>query len=265
MTEPVKALIDAARGHAPADIVFRNATIFNPFTCTWDTGNLAIKDGMVLGTGDYHGRVEQDAAGKFFIPGLIDSHVHIESSLLTPREYARLVAQHGTATVIADPHEIANVAGADGIGFMLAERAGLPVDIRYMLPSCVPATPADVGGAKLPARDLAAFLHSEGILGLGEMMNFPGVLAGDAEVLAKIRLAAIRDGHAPFLGGKDLNAYVLAGLQSDHECTKREEAEEKLKKGDVYLHPRGLDRAEHRGTCPAHHPCYRLPLLLCNR
>ncbi len=237
MTEPVKALIDAARGHAPADIVFRNATIFNPFTCTWDTGNLAIKDGMVLGTGDYHGRVEQDAAGKFFIPGLIDSHVHIESSLLTPREYARLVAQHGTATVIADPHEIANVAGADGIGFMLAERAGLPVDIRYMLPSCVPATPADVGGAKLPARDLAAFLHSEGILGLGEMMNFPGVLAGDAEVLAKIRLAAIRDGHAPFLGGKDLNAYVLAGLQSDHECTKREEAEEKLKKG-MYIYIR---------------------------
>ncbi|MFA6225506.1 MAG: amidohydrolase family protein [Methanoregula sp.] len=139
-------LIDAARGNAPADAVFTNASIFNPYTCTWDKGTLAVKDGIVLGIGGYTGKKVYDLAGRYIVPGLIDAHVHIESSLLTPREYAKLVAQHGTATVIADPHEIANVAGAAGIEFMLSQRGGLPVDIRYMIPSCVPATPMDIGG-----------------------------------------------------------------------------------------------------------------------
>lgn len=232
-----KALIAAARGAVPADLVIRNATVFNPFTGSWETGNLAIKDGIVLGTGNYSGTVTLDLAGKYLVPGLIDAHVHIESSLLTPKEYARLVVRHGTSTVIADPHEIANVAGTRGIEFMLAEREGAAIDIRYMLPSCVPATPVDVGGATLDAKDLAGFSHRPGILGLGEMMNFPGVLAGDGEVLVKIAICPIRDGHAPFLAGNDLNAYILAGLQSDHECTTRGEAEEKLKKG-MYLYIR---------------------------
>lgn len=236
--KPEKAkLIPAARGMIPADLVLRNAKIFNPFTCSWDAGDLAIKDGIVLGTGDYSGSVEEDLEGKYIVPSLIDAHVHIESSLLTPKEYARLVARHGTSTVIADPHEIANVAGREGLEYMLAERKGAAIDIQYMLPSCVPATPLDVGGAELGCRDLSRFTGREGILGLGEMMNFPGVLAGDLEVLAKIDLCPIRDGHAPFLTGKDLNAYILAGLQSDHECTTRAEAEEKLKKG-MYLYIR---------------------------
>ena len=228
--------INAARGNAPADAIFKNVNIFNPFTCTWDKGALAVKDGIVLGIGNYSGIKEYDLSGKYIVAGLIDAHVHIESSLLTPREYARLVAQHGTATVIADPHEIANVAGVAGIDWMLSQRAGLPVDIRYMVPSCVPATPIDVGGAILDAMDLVRFKSRKGIIGLGEMMNFPGVLSADPAIGKKLEIFSIRDGHAPRLSGNDLNAYILAGLQSDHECTSRDEAEEKLKKGTyIYI------------------------------
>jgi adenine deaminase len=230
-------MIKAARGNAPADAVFKNAKIFNPFTCTWEQGTLAVKDGIVLGIGNYTGKTEYDLSGKFIVPGLIDAHVHIESSLLTPREYARLVAQHGTATVIADPHEIANVAGTAGIEFMLSQRAGLPVDIRYMLPSCVPATPMDIGGAVMDAPELARFKDHEGVLGLGEMMNFPGVLGADPAIGEKLEIFSLRDGHAPGVSGNDLNAYILAGLQSDHECTRLDEAEEKLKKG-MYIYIR---------------------------
>ncbi|MDO8873256.1 MAG: adenine deaminase [Methanoregula sp.] len=230
-------LINAARGNAPADAVFKNANIFNPFTCTWEKGTLAVKDGIVLGIGSYAGKKEYDLTGKYIIAGLIDAHVHIESSLLTPREYARLVAQHGTATVIADPHEIANVAGSAGIEFMLSQRAGLPIDIRYMIPSCVPATPIDIGGAILDASDLARFVGREGVIGLGEMMNYPGVLNADPAIGKKLEIFSIRDGHAPMLSGNDLNAYILSGLQSDHECSRRDEAEEKLKKG-MYLYIR---------------------------
>ena len=192
---------------------------------------LQLKDGIVLGIGDYDGKTVYDFSGQYIIPGLIDAHVHIESSLLTPREYARLVALHGTTTVVADPHEIANVAGAAGLEFMLAEREGAATDIRYLLPSCVPATPTEAGGAILDAADLRPFIGREGVLGLAEMMNVPGVLAGDPGIGEKLALSTIRDGHAPLLNGKDLNAYVLAGLQSDHECTTLAEAEEKLERG----------------------------------
>lgn len=224
-------MMEAARGNIPADRIFTSASIFNPFTCTWDTGTLAVKNGIVLGIGDYKGNEVCDCFGKYIVPGLIDSHVHIESSLLTPQEYARLVVRHGTTTVIADPHEIANVAGTKGIEYMLDARNDAAIDIRYMLPSCVPATPADVGGAVLDAADLQQFTGNPGVLGLGEMMNVPGVLAADPGIAGKLSLMSIRDGHAPGLAGKDLNAYLLAGLQSDHECTTRAEAEEKLKCG----------------------------------
>jgi len=231
MASSRKEALDAARGSIPADIVCRCAGIYNPFTCSWDTGSLAIKDGIVLGIGEYSGVQEYDFEDRFIVPGLINAHVHIESSLLTPREYSRLAALHGTTTAIADPHEIANVAGTRGIEFMLAEREGAAIDIRYLLPSCVPATPLDKGGAVLEARDLAPFIAKEGILGLGEMMNVPGVLAGDPGITAKLNLSPIRDGHAPALTGRDLNAYCLAGLQSDHECTTLHEAAGKLRAG----------------------------------
>ena len=229
--------LDAARGIVPADAVFSDAEIFNPFTCRWDRGNLAIKDGIVIGTGDYEGIIEKEMQGAYLVPGLIDAHVHIESSLLIPSQYALLVAQHGTAAVIADPHEIANVAGGPGIDFMLQDRNGLPVDIRYLVPSCVPATPADVGGAVLGIDECRRFADKTGILGLGEMMNVPGVLSGDPGVMGKISHFPIRDGHAPLLSGKDLNAYILAGLQSDHECTRLSEAEEKISRG-MYIYVR---------------------------
>ena len=231
-------LIPAARGIEPADIVYRNARVFNAFACDWERSDLAVKDGIVVGIGtEYQGEQERDLEGAYIVPGLIDAHVHIESSLLTPLEYARLVALHGTTTVIADPHEIANVSGAAGLEFMLSCRRGAPVDIRYMLPSCVPATPMDVGGATLGAADLGIFIGRDGIVGLGEMMNVPGVLAGDPDVMEKLALSPIRDGHAPLLSSADLNAYVLSGLLSDHECTTRAEAEEKLRRG-MYIYIR---------------------------
>ena len=224
-------MLDAARGLTPADAVFKNAVIFNPFTCGWEQGNLAVKNGLVLGIGTYTGKTEYDFSGSYIIPGLIDAHVHIESSLLVPREYARLVALHGTTTVMADPHEIANVSGIRGIDFMLAERQGAVIDILYLLPSCVPSTPLSKGGAVLDGPDLKKFLGREGILGLGEMMNVPGVLAADPGIGEKFQIFTLRDGHAPLLSGNDLNAYILAGLQSDHECTRLAEAEEKLRRG----------------------------------
>jgi len=197
--------------------------------------DFAVKDGRVVGFGDYRGRKDYDLTGTYVVPGLIDAHVHIESSLLAPSEYARLVLAHGTTTVIADPHEIANVCGASGIEYMLAEGARTSLDILVMLPSCVPATPLDVGGAVLAATDLAGFRGREGVIGLAEVMNVPGVLAGDEDLRAKMNLFEVVDGHAPFLSGKDLNAYIYAGTGSDHECTTLAEAREKLLRGMYIL------------------------------
>ena len=221
----------AARGLEPADAVFLGGKVFNPFACTWERTDFAVKDGYVIGLGNYEGIREYNLAGTCVVPGLIDAHVHIESSLLAPAEYARLVLMHGTTTVIADPHEIANVCGAPGIEYMLAEGAQTPLDILVMLPSCVPATPLDLGGARLDAADLARFRGREGVIGLAEVMNVPGVLAGDEDLRAKMDLFEVIDGHAPFLSGKDLNAYIYAGAESDHECTTLAEAREKLLRG----------------------------------
>jgi adenine deaminase len=226
----------AARGEIPADFVVNDAQLFNPFTCAWEETSFAVLNGIVVGTGvGYDGQRVLDAGGARVVPGLIDAHVHVESSLLTPAEYGRLVLRHGTTSVIADPHEIANVAGTDGLSYMLRERARTPLDILYMLPSCVPATPLDRGGAALSAGDLRPFLAEPGVIGLAEMMNVPGVLNGDEGVWEKLRLCGVIDGHAPLLGGRDLNAYILAGIRSDHECTGIEEAREKLGRGMVIM------------------------------
>jgi adenine deaminase len=225
----------ASLGEEPADLVVENCTLFNPFTCEWEEASFAIADGMVVGIGEYAGRSTIDFGEARVVPGFIDAHVHIESSLLTPSEYGRMVLPRGTTTVIADPHEIANVAGGAGIDYMLGERQGTPLDIFYMLPSCVPATPMDTGGAALSAEDLLPFLHRDGILGLGEMMNVPGVLGGAEEVWAKIGICDLIDGHAPLLCGNALNAYIYAGMSSDHECTGTAEAALKLRRGMAVL------------------------------
>ncbi|WP_292410922.1 MULTISPECIES: adenine deaminase [unclassified Methanoculleus] len=248
-------MLAAARGLEPADAVFSAGEVFNPFACVWERADFAVKDGYVVGLGEYEGKREYDLAGTYVVPGLIDAHVHIESSLLTPAEYARLVLAHGTTTVIADPHEIANVCGAPGIEYILAEGARTPLDILVMLPSCVPATPLDMGGAVLTAKDLARFRGREGVVGLAEVMNVPGVLAGDGDLRAKMDLFPVIDGHAPCLSGKDLNAYIAAGARSDHECTTLAEAREKLLRGMYVMIREGSTEKNLRDLLPLVNAC----------
>ncbi len=226
-------IIKVARGNKPADLVLKNGNIINVFNRTIEKNDVAIFDGCIAGIGKYSGKKEIDVSGKYISPGLFDSHVHIESSLVTIPEYAKTVVPLGTTSVIIDPHEIANVLGLDGIRYMLKTSKYNPLNVFVMLPSCVPATEFETSGAELRAFDLMPFLHDDWVQGLAEMMNFPGVINMDQEILDKLRLMQHKtiDGHAPGLTGKDLNAYIAAGISSDHECVTKEEAEEKLKNG----------------------------------
>ncbi|HEY9074215.1 MAG TPA: adenine deaminase [Desulfobaccales bacterium] len=220
-----------ARGEAPADLVLVGGQVTNVYTGRCQKIDVAIFDGIIAGLGDYDGpRLEVNG---YIIPGLIDGHLHLESSMLTPRELARALLPLGTTTVVADPHEIANVWGTAGLDFVLAGSAGLPLDFFFMLPSCVPASPLETAGARLEAADLAAYRRRSRVLGLAEVMNFPGVVGGDAGLLEKIALypRGPVDGHAPLLSGQALNAYRLAGIGSDHECSQLAEAREKLDLG----------------------------------
>lgn len=231
----LKSLIASAAGEVKADLVLKNAKILNVFTRELEEGDVAIKDGVIAGIGCYSGEEEIDLEGKIICPGLIDGHIHIESSMLSPSEFAKAVIPHGTTAVITDPHEIANVAGTDGISFMLESSKDLPMDIFFMLPSCVPATPLDESGAVLTATELEPFYKEDRVLGLAELMNSYGTIGGDTDIIDKINGAKANgktiDGHAPALTGNGLNAYIAAGVKSDHECFAFEEAEEKLKRG----------------------------------
>ncbi len=226
-------LLKAARGLEPADLVLKGGKVFNVFSGVFEETDLAIKDGIIVGLGRYDGQEEADMSGRWLIPGLIDTHMHIESTQLCPGELARVIVPRGTTAIVADPHEIANVLGLDGIRFMLSASEGLPLDVFLNVPSCVPATHMETAGAELAAEDLAELLNAPRVLGLAEVMNFPGVINGLPGVLDKLRLFAGRpiDGHAPFLSGRDLCAYVLPGIATDHECTNLEEAGEKLARG----------------------------------
>ncbi|MBR3701863.1 MAG: adenine deaminase [Clostridiales bacterium] len=232
-------MILAARGDLAPDLVLKNARIVNVFTKEIESGDVAIKDGYIVGIGEFDGEEEIDIGGRIICPGLIDGHIHIESSMISPSEFAGAVAPHGTTAVIADPHEIANVAGEEGIRYMLEASAGLPVDIFFMLPSCVPATPLDESGAELSADELEPFYKEERVAGLAELMNSFGTVRADEVIIRKIHGANSYgkriDGHAPFLTGKDLNAYITAGVRSDHECSSAEEAIEKLKLGQYIM------------------------------
>ncbi len=235
MMSPMQSLIAVALDHQKADLVLKNATYLNVFTNDWEQGDIAISQGRIAGIGSYQGNQEMDVSGRYVTPGLIDSHIHLESSLVTPNEFAKAVLPHGTTAVVTDPHEIANVLGMDGIRYLLQATASLPLDVWFMLPSCVPATEEDESGADLHTQDILAPLRDPRVLGLAEMMNYPGVLRGAPEVLSKIQSARaagkVVDGHAPSLSGNDLNAYVACGIQSDHECSTAAEAMEKLRKG----------------------------------
>ncbi|MDQ2983054.1 MAG: adenine deaminase [Actinomycetota bacterium] len=222
-----------ARGDEPADLVIRGGHVLSVFTREWLEADLAIVDGYVAGLGDYQGKDEIDATGRYVVPGFVDAHMHIESPKLLPDEFARLVLPLGTTTVVADPHELANVLGTDGVHWLLDFCAGLPLDVYFMASSCVPASRFESPRRPLNAGDLEGLLRRRRVLGLAEMMNFPGVIAGDPSELTKLGLAGAThvDGHAPGVLGKQLNAYAAAGIRSDHEALTVEEGRERLRAG----------------------------------
>ena len=227
-------LISVARGESPADLILANARIINTFNGEIETGNVALCGGKVAGVGDYKkARKVIDLGGKYLAPGLINGHTHLESSMLDVGQYARAVVPHGTSAIVTDLHEIANVCGLDGIKYVLDGARRLPFDLFLMAPSCVPATHLETSGASLGPEDIRRILRFKECIGLGEVMNYPGVLFGDAGMLSKIESARgkVVDGHAPGLSGKDLNAYIGAGIYSDHESVTLAEAEEKLRRG----------------------------------
>jgi adenine deaminase len=233
----LKERIDVAAGRRPADLVLRNGRIVNVLSCEIHEGDVAIAGDRIAGIGRYEGREVVDLGGQYICPGFIDGHVHIESSMLSVPEFAKVVAAHGTTAVITDPHEIANVMGAEGIRFMLSSSKYCPIDVYVMVSSCVPASQFESAGADLTALDIAPLLADRWVLGLAEMMNFPGVVAADPACLEKLTAADQRpiDGHCPGLTGRDLCAYASTGIGSDHECTSLEEAREKLRMGLVIM------------------------------
>lgn len=226
-------LLNFSRGDAPADLLLRNARVINIFTGEIIPTHVAIAHSRIVGLGDYRAEESIDLGGSYLAPGFIDAHVHIESALVPPGEFARLVAPRGTTTVITDPHEIANVLGLDGIRFMFDSAKYGPVSMYVMASSCVPATNMETNGAVLHWYDLVSLQNDPWVLGLAEVMNFPGVVHGEAEVLDKLRIFknSVIDGHCPGLTGKALQAYTAVGISSDHECTTVTEAQEKLRLG----------------------------------
>lgn len=232
-------LIAVAAGREKADLVLKNAKYLNVFSNEFLSGDIAVSNGLIAGVGKYDGKTEIDVSGKLVLPGFIDAHIHLESSMVTPAEFAKAVVAHGTTTVITDPHEITNVMGIDGVEYMIQASQNLPIDVHFMMPSCVPATEIDESGAELDCKDIDWYLDNKKVLGLAEMMNYVGVINGDKNVLSKIVTSQAHhkkiDGHAPELSGNDLNAYIAAGVYSDHECSTFENALEKLRKGQFIM------------------------------
>ena len=233
--QKLKKLIDTALGRVPADLVIKNARVVNVFDGTITEGDIAVCGDMIAGIGRYEGKEEYDAAGQYAAPGFIDAHIHIESSYVSPEELGRMLVPHGGTTIIADPHEIVNVCGLTGLDYMIAAAKGTKLDIRYMLPSCVPATPFETSGADIEAADMEQPITRPEILGIGEFMNYPGILNGDDAVLDKLILGQESgkpvDGHASGLSGNALTAYAAARVAADHECSSAEEARERVARG----------------------------------
>ena len=225
--------LEAARGDRPVDLLFRGGKVVNVFTGELASTSVAVFDGVIVGFGERQANEVVELDGGILSPGFIDGHFHLESSLLIPAEFARAVLPHGTTTVVADPHEIANVAGIAGVQFMLEASEDIGLEVFYMAPSCVPATHLETAGAELSANDIEKLAQHPRVLGLAEVMNFPGVIMGDEAMLDKLErfLDKIIDGHSPGLSGAHLDAYLCGGIGSDHECTRLEEAREKLGKG----------------------------------
>lgn len=231
----LKKMMDVAAGRRKASLVLKGGTIVNVFTERTEIGDIAIEDGCIAGIGEYDGLVNVDMTGRYICPGFIDGHIHIESSMVSPPEFERAVLPHGTTTVITDPHEIGNVAGCQGVDYMLKATEGLSLDTFFVMPSCVPSTGLDESGAVLGPEDIKPYYENPRVLGLAEVMNSVGVVAGQEDLMGKLTEAGRRgkviDGHAPFLRGNELNAYVCSGVWSDHECSDAGEALEKLGRG----------------------------------
>lgn len=250
--------------------LFKNGTVVNVFTDTLDQANVLVEGKKILGVGEYEDSeadVVVDITGKYICPGFIDGHIHIESTMLTPAELARVCLPHGTTSIVADPHEIANVCGTDGIDYMLEMSEGIPLHVNVMLPSCVPATPFDESGAVLNADSLTDFYSRPRVLGLAEMMNYPGVIYGDESVHEKIRicneLGRPIDGHAPLLTGKDLDKYISYGILTDHETSSADEAKERISKGQWILIREGTAAKNLDGLLPIFDEPWCRHALLC--
>ncbi len=261
-------VVEVASGRAKADLVLKNATYVNVFCNQLSHGDIAVAGGLIAGMGEnYSGEVEVDMGGKLVLPGFVDAHIHLESSLVSPKEFAKAVLPHGTTTVITDPHEIANVMGTDGIEYMLQATEDLPVDVRFMLPSCVPATPLDESGATLDYRAIDSFYEHSRVEGLAEMMNAYGVFTGDEQVIEKIVAAQAHhkkiDGHAPRLSGNALNAYVAAGVYSDHECSDLGDALAKLERGQYIMIREGTAARNLDALLPLLTPQYYTYCMFC--
>jgi adenine deaminase len=252
----LKEKIRVASGDGMADLLIKNGRVVDVFSGQIEKRDVAIYGGVIVGFGDYRARETIDVRGEFLCPGLIDGHVHIESSMVTIPEFARAVLPNGTTTVVIDPHEIANVLGQGGIRFMAESARSVPLNVFMMLPSCVPATHLETAGATLVANDLKPLFKKPWAIGLAEMMNFPGVIFRNPEVLKKIEMAQGKriDGHAPMLSGKGLYAYLVAGIRSDHECTTSKEAEEKLKNGMWIMIREGTTAKNLRSLIPLVQP-----------
>ena len=250
--EKLKNTIAISGGAKPVDLLLKNARVINTFSGDIHRTHVAIHGGRVVGFGDYKARQTIDLKGAYLAPGFIDGHVHIESSMVKVPEFASVVLPHGTTSAVIDPHEIANVLGLDGIKYMLASSEDSPLSVYVMLPSCVPATNLETAGAELSAHDLGLLLNDERVLGIGEMMDYPGVIYRNEEVLKKILIAKnkVIDGHAPMLKGKQLYAYVSAGIRSDHECTDVAEAREKLRAGMYIMIREGTAAKNLKGLLP---------------
>ena len=253
-------LINVARGLEKADLVIKNAKLVNVLSEEIHPCDIAITDGVIAGIGkDYHGEKEIDVNGAYVTPSFIDGHVHLESTMMLPNEFAKVVLPAGTTTVIIDPHEISNVLGLHGISFMHEAVKNLPIDVYTMLPSCVPATPFETSGFDLNSYDLSLLIDKSWVLGIAEMMNFPGVLNLDKNVMAKLELAKSKgkriDGHAPYLSGKDLCAYIAGGVKSDHECTTPEEAIERLRLGMYVMVREGTAAKDLNALLPVLQSC----------
>lgn len=265
--EKKRRIIEAAAGKRPADLVLKNASYVNVFSNAVCQGDIAIAEGRIAGVGSYSGKEETDVSGKLVLPGFIDAHIHLESALVAPAEFAKAVLPHGTTTVVTDPHEIANVMGTEGIAYMLQATEGLPVEVRFMLPSCVPATPLDESGAVLDYRAIDAFFDHPRVQGLAEMMNYPGVLAGDAATLEKLVAAQAHhkliDGHAPDLLERELNAYVASGVYSDHECHDLKDALAKLERGQFIMIREGTAARNLEALLPLLTPQYADRCMFC--